>query len=1550
MTTGSVVRVSKPSKKVILSDEKREQINAKRRAAYRRKKEEEAEKVQHGSQPDLSISDDKKELINARRRATYLKNKENADIEKEQMKAPLVDGYRRKYDDAAGKHLHQNMPAVDMSADPNRSSYTSLSQDEAVLPHTNTISTAVIHDNQLPRKQHEEIDGFRDCITGDETTPSDFMDEEYYMFRDEGYDNDTLEDEEEAIMSSAIPSKVDPLDFVYTNIPDTTHILKLDANCKHCKAKKIVSETDGFCCRNGQIELKQPEPIPELMRLWSSMDADSRHFRENIRFFNGHFTFTTLGVSLDENYTNMKSGVYTFRAHGTIYHNAATKQLDQDVVKKLVDILKENPYSQQFRSLGAHKDNLDDYRIDLNTDKRLDQRRYNRPLSSEVAAIWVEGNDLAKRGELGWHLKLPKRNVPLEVVLNPQLVHDDDEDAEGNSRLCVSVRDYYCYMLQTRPAIFNPILCGARLLQQWAVDMYVKIGSCRLRWYRKNQTQIRADLYKGVVDAITSGETRASAVGVRIVLPGTYPGGDRDMKKRHMDAMAMLGNAIVHTYGKPDIFLTMTCNPKWEEITNELLPGQTAQDRPDIVARVFFGKLEAMKDMLFKKHILGVVVAYVYVVEFQKRGLPHAHFLLIMDSTYKLIVPEQYDRLISAELPDKHKYPELYAMVVKHMMHRPCGALNPKNVCMQENGCKCRYSRSFNENTAQGKDSYPVYRRRDDGRRAKVRGKMLDNRWVVPYNPYLLRMFNCHINVEVCSSIKAVKYLYKYIYKGHDKASFSIDQPDDDGNIDEIKRYVEARWITPPEAMWRIFGFPLCANYPPVLQLPLHLPNMHRVAFNAQADLKNVVASENISKSMLTEYFKANQEHPRARNILYKDFPGSFTWQNKKKFWKPRVEHFQIGRIVSANPAEGDRYYLRVLLNHVTGKTSFDDLLTVDGVLCGSFREAAERLGLIEVDNTLDDCLTEAEQWAMPCSLRRLFATILVHCEPGDVRGLWDRHLEPMSDDYRRSRTSPDEVEQMVLLDIRGMLQSMGKDIVDFALPSIDDAFDPTEGEAREVIKETTVEFDMDDTKLVSSLNLEQRAAYDEILTAVERGDGGVFFVDGPGGTGKTFLYRAMLAKVRSQGKIGIATATSGVAASIMPGGRTAHSRFKIPLSCDDGASCSFTRQSGTAKLLRIASLIIWDEASMTKRQAVEALDNSMRDIMGIRDRPFGGKTVVFGGDFRQVLPVVRRGSRGQIIDATLRSSHLWKCMRQLRLISNMRAHNDTWFADYLLRVGNGTEDVDDQGNILLPEDICLPSTGKVDDLEKLIDHVFLSLDDNMSDSNYMTSRAILSTINDNVDKINIRMIDRFHGDEVIYHSFDIAEDDPYGYYAQEFLNGLTPNGLPPHALKLKLNCPVILLRNIDPANGLCNGTRLVVRGFERNTIDAEIVIGQHTGRRVFLPRIPLCPSENDMFPFKFKRKQFPIRLSFAMTINKAQGQTIPIVGVYLPNPVFSHGQLYVALSRATAKRNIKILIQKEKPKEKANKLKDNPKKRKRPTVSLLTSMKNIVYKEVLTG
>jgi hypothetical protein len=269
-------------------------------------------------------------------------------------------------------------------------------------------------------------------------------------------------------------------------------------------------------------------------------------------------------------------------------------------------------------------------------------------------------------------------------------------------------------------------------------------------------------------------------------------------------------------------------------------------------------------------------------------------------------------------------------------------------------------------------------------------------------------------------------------------------------------------------------------------------------------------------------------------------------------------------------------------------------------------------------------------------------------------------------------------------------------------------------------------------------------------MSAVDTDQGRLFFVDGPGGTGKTYLYRVLLATLHNQGKIAVATAKSGVAASIMPGGRTAHSHFKIPLTIDDGVVCSFTKQSGTTELLRKASLIIWDEASMTKRQAVEALDNSMHDIMGRPGLPFGGKTIVFGGDFRQVLPVVRKGSRAQVVASLLWMSYLWESMSQLNLVSNMRAKNDPWFVKFLLRVGARTEDTNSDGDIRLPDDVCVPYSGSDNDLDNLIDFAFPNLNENMSNSTYITSRAILSTQNDLVDMINVKMIDRFQGEHMV--------------------------------------------------------------------------------------------------------------------------------------------------------------------------------------------------------
>ncbi|XP_035832993.1 ATP-dependent DNA helicase PIF1-like [Helianthus annuus] len=373
----------------------------------------------------------------------------------------------------------------------------------------------------------------------------------------------------------------------------------------------------------------------------------------------------------------------------------------------------------------------------------------------------------------------------------------------------------------------------------------------------------------------------------------------------------------------------------------------------------------------------------------------------------------------------------------------------------------------------------------------------------------------------------------------------------------------------------------------------------------------------------------------------------------------------------------------------------------------------------------------------------------------------------------------------------------------------------------------------------------------------------GVFFIDGPGGTGKTFLYIALLAEIRSRGLIALATASSGAAANNMPGGRTAHSRFKIPLNLENNSMCNIKKQSGAAKLIRSAKIIIWDEASMAKRQAIEAVDRTFQDIIGV-SLPFGGKIMVMGGDFRQVLPVIKRGTRAQIVDSSVRMSPLWSLTKKMRLTINMRALKDPWFSKFLLRVGDGTEEQIEGNYIRIPDDMTIQCNNKENAIKELIHAIFPSIEDNVYSSDYIISRAILSTKNDSVDEINNQMIEIFQGEEKVYYSFDEAEDDQRNFYPVEFLNSLNLVNMPE--------------------------------------------------KEFFLPRIPLTLSEDDMFPFKLKRKQFPIRLSFSMTINKAQGQTIPNVGIYLPDSVFSHGQLYVALSRGISRQSTKVLTDDEEP------------------------------------
>ena len=197
--------------------------------------------------------------------------------------------------------------------------------------------------------------------------------------------------------------------------------------------------------------------------------------------------------------------------------------------------------------------------------------------------------------------------------------------------------------------------------------------------------------------------------------------------------------------------------------------------------------------------------------------------------------------------------------------------------------------------------------------------------------------------------------------------------------------------------------------------------------------------------------------------------------------------------------------------------------------------------------------------------------------------------------------------------------------------------------------------------RLMSTMTAEQRGVYDTIMTRVDSSKPGLFFLYGYGGTGKTFIWRAMSAALRSRGDIVLAVASSGIASLLIPGGRTAHSRFGIPLQVHETSSCGIKPNTPLAALILRAKIIIWDEAPMLHSHCFEAVDRGFRDVLKIVDKrnkdiPFGGKVVVFGGDFRQILPVIPKGTRPEVINSTINSSLLWDFCEVLTLTKKYEA------------------------------------------------------------------------------------------------------------------------------------------------------------------------------------------------------------------------------------------------------------------------------------------------------
>ncbi|RIA04643.1 hypothetical protein BRARA_K01104, partial [Brassica rapa] len=1099
--------------------------------------------------------------------------------------------------------------------------------------------------------------------------------------------------------------------------------------CPKCGAVMWLSESTGtdprsgeptftLCCNHGKIKISPIRQPPALLEEL----LQSKKFRDTIRVYNSVLSFTSVGMKMDYSVVHVP-GPYTIRIQGQTHHrigsliprqgrlpeylqlyifdtqneiknrlnamgqNSSEGSLDEATLQRLIEMIDENNcLAKVFRRARDHYETSgEEFAVRLVPDKGK-RKEYDLPGTSEVAGLIV-GDMSSTIGERDIVVQFQTDTLqqlrddhPLYMSLQYPLLfpygeygfHPEIplqlETGTSRTRQYLTIREFYAAQIQTRPNQGMTLIKGGRLLHQYIVDIYTAIEEDRLRWARNNQDVLRAELYNNVLDAVSRGDTDAKIIGQRFILPPSFTGGPRYLVEKYHDAMA-----ICREYGNPDLFVTITANPNWKEIKDHLATygGESPNDRPDIECRVFKMKLDQLLKDFKKGTFFKPYTAAVHRIEFQKRGLPHAHILLWFGNSSRTPSAAEVDAIISAELPDKEKDPEAYALVTKHMIHGPCGVMNPKSPCMDKNVCTKKFPRPYNDNTSIDKSGYILYRRRRNENASVVKGgEILDNTFVVPHNIDLLKKYEAHINVEWCNRTSAVKYLFKYITKGVDRATAVIEKGNTASTSDatsapepiemvikqrnEIQEYIEARYLSACESMWRTFGFYIHKRKPSVEKLIIHLEGEHNISVKETDNLGRVIRKPGIEKTMFTEWMVLCRRSEFARTLTYVQIPEYFVWNNTTKVWTERKRGKAIGRIVAVHPSAGDRYYLRILINKIKGPRSYDELKTYNDVKYPDFKSVCYARGYLDNDVEWVESMIEGALWATPYQLREMFVTFLNNCFVSSPKNLWENSWRSMSEDilYKRQRIldhpnlelDDDTLEQYTLIEVEKLMRLQERSLGDFKdMPRIKPVLLREMGNSlwNQELDYDVAEETLRHDRQFNKLNPDQRAIYEAVLDSVDKKDGKLFFVYGAGGTGKTFLYQTIISRIRSRKQIVLPVASSGIAALLLPNGRTAHSRFNIPLKLSEDKLCNIKPGTMLAELIENTDLIIWDEAPMTHKHAFEALDKSLRDIMSkkipaARDRTFGGKTVLLGGDFRQILPVIPQGNRADTVLASI--------------------------------------------------------------------------------------------------------------------------------------------------------------------------------------------------------------------------------------------------------------------------------------------------------------------------
>ncbi|XP_055908459.1 uncharacterized protein LOC129943200 [Eupeodes corollae] len=596
--------------------------------------------------------------------------------------------------------------------------------------------------------------------------------------------------------------------------------------------------------------------------------------------------------------------------------------LKRQIIEILQDILNtQNVYISTFKTTLEHAPpNLSNLKIIIKADHKPANEhsgRYNAPTTNEIAVLMLDEDkgprDIVLHGRDGRLQRVSELHRSYDPLQYPLMfICGEDGYCIGiptifpatgqiNLNKTVSCMQFYSYRFMVRDNETNFLLLFRKLFSQFVVDMAAKMISARLNFIRTHQKTLRAENYIHLRDAVNNdANVNPRNVGQQIILPSTFTGSPRYLHEKNQDAMT-----YVRKHGRPDLFITMTCKPEWQDIKTELFSRQKSVDRHDIVAR---------------------------------------------------------------------------------------------------------------------DDGYPQYRRRSlekGGEVAVIGTKEINNSWVVPYSPILSRCFSAHINVEYCHSVKAIKYLTKYINKGSDQATFAIKDPKN-----EVEKYLNGRYLSTSEAFWRIFKFPIHDHYPAVYHLAVHLENGQRVTFN---DSNFQQISQNPPATTLTEFFKLCRNDNFAKTLLYCDVPSYYTWKNKQFYRRkqgkvvpeyPGIKRDDtLGRVYTIHPNSGECFFLRILLHNVRGPVSFKMIRTVNGEIQPTYQAACKKLGLLEDDEHWKYALVDASATQSPRQIRDLFAILLMFCQPTEPKSLWEEFKESMCEDILYQARSEQRNNELLFSD-----------------------------------------------------------------------------------------------------------------------------------------------------------------------------------------------------------------------------------------------------------------------------------------------------------------------------------------------------------------------------------------------------------------------------------------------------------------------------------------------------------------------------------------------------